>query len=61
MADPNPSIFKMDDDKNKKDAQLRAEIKAMGALLGQIIQDHEGPEIFDHVEELRRLAKVRRK
>ncbi|KAG7369641.1 phosphoenolpyruvate carboxylase [Nitzschia inconspicua] len=40
-----------------KDAQLRADVRAMGSLLGHIIQDHHGKEIFEKIEELRALAK----
>ena len=40
-----------------KDAPLRADIRAMGALLGQIVHDHEGQEIFEKIEELRGLSK----
>jgi len=40
-----------------KDAQLRADIRAMGALLGQIVQDHHGQETFEKIETLRGLSK----
>ncbi len=40
-----------------KDAPLRADIRAMGALLGQIVKDHHGQEIFEKIEELRGLSK----
>lgn len=40
-----------------RDAQLRADVRAMGSLLGRIIQDHHGVEVFDKIEELRALAK----
>ena len=40
-----------------KDAPLRADIRAMGALLGQIVKDHHGKEIFERIEELRALSK----
>ena len=40
-----------------KDAPLRADIRAMGALLGQIVQDHHGQEIFEKIESLRGLSK----
>ena len=40
-----------------RDAPLRADIRAMGALLGQIVQDHHGKDIFEKIEELRGLSK----
>lgn len=40
-----------------KDAPLRADVRAMGSLLGHIIQEHHGKEIFEKIEELRALAK----
>mmetsp|Transcript_14998 Transcript_14998/g.21224 ORF Transcript_14998/g.21224 Transcript_14998/m.21224 type:complete len:999 (-) Transcript_14998:129-3125(-) len=59
IAEPNPSLFQQggEDAKSPSDAQLRADVKAMGSLLGQVIQDHHGKEIFDRVEQLRNLAK----
>mmetsp|Transcript_21295 Transcript_21295/g.32788 ORF Transcript_21295/g.32788 Transcript_21295/m.32788 type:complete len:997 (+) Transcript_21295:177-3167(+) len=60
IAEPNPSLFKggsNGDAKSVADTQLRADVKAMGSLLGQVIQDHHGSEIFDRVEHLRNLAK----
>jgi phosphoenolpyruvate carboxylase len=40
-----------------KDTQLRADIRTMGSLLGHIVQDHHGTEIFEKIEELRGLSK----
>lgn len=40
-----------------RDIPLRADVRTMGSLLGQIIQDHHGVEIFEKIEELRALAK----
>jgi phosphoenolpyruvate carboxylase len=40
--------------------QLRAEVRALGTALGRVITRIEGPETFETVEELRRLAKARR-
>jgi hypothetical protein len=40
-----------------RDAPLRADVRTMGRLLGRIIQDHHGPEIFNTIEHLRALAK----
>ena len=41
------------------DALLRADVRAMGSVLGHIIQQRNGEDIFDKVEQLRTLAKVR--
>lgn len=43
--------------KEHKDAPLRADVRTMGSLLGEIIRDHHGDEIFNKIEELRALAK----
>lgn len=40
-----------------KDAPLRADVRTMGSLLGHIIQEHHGKEIFEKIEGLRALAK----
>ena len=40
-----------------RDAPLRADVRTMGSLLGQIIRDHHGDEIFEKIEDLRALAK----
>ena len=42
-----------------KDAQLRSDIRTMGSLLGKIIQEQNGVQVFNQVEALRHLAKVR--
>mmetsp|Transcript_31705 Transcript_31705/g.76969 ORF Transcript_31705/g.76969 Transcript_31705/m.76969 type:complete len:1002 (+) Transcript_31705:197-3202(+) len=44
-------------DADDKNAPLRSDIRAMGSLLGHIIQDHHGMETFEKIEELRALAK----
>jgi hypothetical protein len=41
-----------------RDAPLRADVRTMGSLLGQIIQDHHGEATFNKIEELRSLAKA---
>lgn len=43
-----------------KDAQLRADIRAMGRMLGQVIQEYQGQDIFEKVEKMRSFAKTRR-
>lgn len=40
------------------DAALRNDVRTMGSLLGNIIQDRQGQDIFDKVEKIRHLAKV---
>jgi phosphoenolpyruvate carboxylase len=40
-----------------RDAPLRADVRTMGSLLGRIIQDHHGSQIFERIEEFRALAK----
>lgn len=42
------------DDRN---APLRADVRTMGSLLGQIIKEHHGEDVFAKIEELRALAK----
>jgi phosphoenolpyruvate carboxylase len=41
-------------------APLRSEVRALGSALGRVITRIEGPETFDTVEVLRKLAKARR-
>jgi len=41
-------------------ASLRAEVRALGSALGRVITRLEGPETFNTVEVLRKLAKARR-
>ena len=53
----NQSDDKSDAEIFDTDAPLRADIRAMGALLGQIVKDHHGQEIFEKIEELRGLSK----
>ena len=38
-------------------AQLRKDIKMMGSVLGCVIQEHNGPEVFTKIENMRGLAK----
>jgi Phosphoenolpyruvate carboxylase len=40
-----------------RDAPLRADVRTMGSLLGQIIRDHHGDATFEKIEEFRGLAK----
>ena len=41
------------------DVLLRSDVRTMGSILGNIIQERNGKNIFDKVEKLRNLAKVR--
>jgi phosphoenolpyruvate carboxylase len=45
----------------RADAALRREVKLLGALLGQVIVEQEGPELFELVERVRRAAIRRRR
>ena len=55
--EPDPTLF-FPVEPSSKDAQLRSDIRTMGSLLGKIIQQQNGTEIFDKVERMRHLAKV---
>ena len=68
MAEPEPSLFTSDRlfkstdftnvDSLDMDKQLRADVKTMGTILGNIIKEYEGEEVFNKVETLRQHAKV---
>jgi len=68
MAEPDPTLFSSDRlykstdfitiDSSETDKQLRADVKTMGAILGNIIKEYEGEHIFNKVETLRQYAKV---
>lgn len=67
FKEPEPNIFSEESlaalaassDQKARDFQLRADFRAMGSILGNIIRDHEGEGIFQKVEDMRSLAKVR--
>ncbi len=69
FKEPEPNIFSEESiaalaassDQNARDFQLRADFRAMGSILGNIIRDHEGDEIFHKVENMRSMAKVKKK
>jgi phosphoenolpyruvate carboxylase len=44
--------------RDKDDAQLRADIRVMGSLLGKVIRQHDGEDMFHKVEDMRALAKT---
>jgi len=62
FAEPDPTLFsttkRPEDSPGDYNAQLRSDIRVMGSILGNVIQKHEGPDIFSKVEELRALAKT---
>ncbi len=43
-----------------KEAPLRRDVRSLGALLGEVLKEQAGPELFDAVEDLRRTAIGRR-
>jgi len=47
-------------DFDAKQAPLRRDIRSLGALLGQVLREQGGEELFDAVENLRRVAIARR-
>ena len=42
-------------DEPAKDNPLRRDVRSLGAILGQVLVEQAGQELFDSVEELRRL------
>ncbi len=44
------------DDPELKEAPLRRDVRSLGRLLGEVLKEQGGPELFDAVEELRLLA-----
>src|SRR5215469_16547822 len=42
-------------DEPTKDNPLRRDVRSLGAVLGQVLVEQAGPELFESVEELRRL------
>ena len=42
-------------DEAAKDNPLRRDVRSLGAILGQVLVEQSGQEIFESVEELRRL------
>ena len=50
-----------DSDEAAKDQPLRRDVRSLGVLLGQVLVEQAGQELFDAVEELRRLMIEHRK
>ncbi len=50
-----PSEFAGHSETPAKDYPLRRDVSALGALLGQVLVEQAGQELFDTVETLRRL------
>jgi phosphoenolpyruvate carboxylase len=44
----------------QKDLPLRRDIRSLGTLLGQVLREQAGTQLFDAVESLRRTARARR-
>lgn len=68
FAEPDPTLFcgnrlnvKSDvtSSADDPDKQLRADVKAMGSILGSTISRYEGEDVLNKVESLRLSAKVR--
>ena len=67
MANQTKPLWKADDqqarlaeltahsDEPAKDHPLRRDVRSLGAILGQVLVDQAGQELFESVEELRRL------
>lgn len=66
LSEPDATLFKtyklessMPSQSSFLDEQLRADVRTMGSTLGQIIQEHDGVDVFNKVEQMRNIAKVR--
>lgn len=62
FGEPSPSLFPIQplsasSQNNEKDAPLRSDIRTMGSILGKIIVEHEGEDIYEKIETMRQLAK----
>ena len=44
------------DDREQKEAPLRRDVRLLGRLLGEVLKEQAGRELFEKVEELRQLA-----
>ena len=55
--EPNVATFAAGVSSAQQHAALRASVRQLGALLGEALTRHEGPELLDLVERVRRLAR----
>ena len=67
MPNKSKPLWKVDDqqtrlaeltaasDEQTKDNPLRRDVRSLGAILGQVLSEQSGPDLFESVEELRRL------
>jgi phosphoenolpyruvate carboxylase len=46
----------LSDEPEQKEAPLRRDVRSLGRLLGMVLQEQEGPDLYDAVERLRQLA-----
>ena len=54
---PSPDSPSRDDaPSSQADAQLRAEIRLLGRILGDTVRDQEGDDVFDLVESIRQAS-----
>ncbi|MDH4394778.1 MAG: phosphoenolpyruvate carboxylase [Limnobacter sp.] len=58
MISPNSSTAGLNTGLNliEKDEQLRQDIRLLGGMLGEIIQEQQGQSIFDNIEQVRQLS-----
>lgn len=61
FAEPNPSLFRdlepLSASSYDPDSPLRKDIRTMGSLLGKVIKQHEGEDVFAKIENMRLAAK----
>ena len=60
FAEPDPTLFREVTEAAvgaDPDAPLRNDIRTMGSLLGKVIRQHQGEEVYEKIETMRQLAK----
>ena len=64
FGEPSPSLFPVQPlgspKSEDKDAPLRSDIRTMGSILGKIIVEHEGEDVYEKIETMRQLARMNR-
>src|ERR1700709_1283762 len=55
-AQPSHTLKPHDGDGADADAQLRADIRQLGRILGDTVRDQEGADVFDLVERIRQTS-----